>query len=61
LALQQQYRKDTAPENQAIETEAARRLQSVGQAIDPATCVTYRATVGAEPYPYRLCAVAALH
>lgn len=61
LTLQQQYRKDTAPESQAMEAEAARRLQLVGQAIDPASCVTYRAAVGAEPYRYRLCAVAALH
>lgn len=61
LALQEQYRKDTTPENHEIEVEAVHRLESVGQMIDPATCVTYQATVGTEPYPYRLCAVTGRH
>ncbi len=58
LALQPQYRKDTAPENRAMEAEAARRLALHGWAYDPATCVDYRAAVGTEPYPYRMCVVA---
>jgi len=57
LALQQQYRKDMAPENQALEAAAARRLQPLGLAIDAASCVTYRAAVGDQPYPYRFCTV----
>lgn len=61
LVLQERYRKDTAPENHGIEAEAVQRLAAVGQAIDPATCVTYQATVGTEPYPYRFCAVTARH
>lgn len=60
LALQPRYRKDTASEDRAMEAEAARRLRRIGLAYDPATCVAYRASVGMEPYPYRMCAVAAL-
>jgi hypothetical protein len=57
LVLQPQYRKDTAPEDRAMEAEAARRLRLHGLAFDPASCVTYRAAVGTEPYPYRFCQV----
>jgi hypothetical protein len=60
LALQARYRKDTAPEDRAMEAEAARRLRLIGLAYDPATCVVYRASVGMEPYPYRMCAVGAV-
>ena len=59
LTLQAQYRKDTAPEDRAMEAEAVRRLRQIGLAYDPATCVAHRASVGTEPYPYRFCTVVA--
>ncbi|GAB2868737.1 hypothetical protein GCM10027277_42270 [Pseudoduganella ginsengisoli] len=55
LALQPQYRKDTASEDRAMEVEAARRLRYVGLAYDPASCANYHAAVGTQPYPYRMC------
>jgi hypothetical protein len=61
LALQPQFRKDTAQEDRAMEAEAARRLRIHGLAYDPASCADYRAAVGTEPYPYRLCRVDPLH
>jgi hypothetical protein len=60
LSLQPQYRKDTAPEDRAMAAEAARRLLPLGLAYDPATCAVYRASVGGEPYPYRMCTVISL-
>ena len=59
LALQPQYRQDTAPADRTMEAEAARRLRLIGLGYDPASCVAYQAAVGSAPYPYRMCVVTA--
>lgn len=60
LVLQPKYRLDTEALDRQLLDGATRTLAAYRLALKPASCVRYQAAIGAEPYPYRLCAVEVL-
>lgn len=57
LELQPQYRIDLAAIDRETEAKMAAKMAEWGLEMDSASCHTYPASVGGNPYPYRLCRV----
>lgn len=52
-----QHRKDLAALDRETIAKAGQTLMHYGLQVDAASCTSYRAAVGSEPYPYLLCRV----
>lgn len=52
-----QHRMDLAAVNRELVAAASNHVRSYGLELDAASCTTYPAAIGDEPYPYQLCRV----
>jgi len=57
LELQEKFRIDLDALDREAEQRMAAHMARYGMALDTASCRRYRAAVGGNPYPYRLCEV----